>query len=322
MSARPRPITATVRTASSRRQPTGLRRSYSSDSSGSTESLISVLDHDSYSDSSVYSDGEKDEKKVHAVDDGRHGTVFERLQADEKFRALRSESTDSESRTRSSNTKSKDKENKRTAWEDWLVEKVKKERERLKRERLKLKRLSLEKQKKEDETKEKLKKAEENREKWISEKDYEIQIRRKMERQKKKAEEEIKAEEKARTEQKSKEVFQEWFEMKKQQKLEERRKAKEEKERKKREEEEKRQQSQQAFEEWCRRAKRKYKSLNTSFGYTGGKMTGYHDGSSYPVPSFINPIPWQPVAIPKPKQEQGKSKKKTKPYRWDPNKYY
>ncbi len=47
--------------------------------------------------------------------------------------------------------------------------------------------------------------------------------------------------------------------------------------------------------------------------------SGYHDTAAYPMPSFINPNPWQPVTIPKP-QPQKKRSKSAK--RWNPDKYF
>jgi len=51
-------------------------------------------------------------------------------------------------------------------------------------------------------------------------------------------------------------------------------------------------------------------------------VSGYHDTAAYPVPSFYNPMPWQPIHIPRPASEKVKrrGKPKTK-HAWNPEKY-
>ena len=70
MSARPRPITATVTKPSSMAPPTlSIRRSISPESMGdSTASLVSVLDHDSFSSAPSSSDSESEESRTKQTD--------------------------------------------------------------------------------------------------------------------------------------------------------------------------------------------------------------------------------------------------------------
>uniref|UniRef100_H0XMA7 Coiled-coil domain containing 34 n=1 Tax=Otolemur garnettii TaxID=30611 RepID=H0XMA7_OTOGA len=49
-----------------------------------------------------------------------------------------------------------------------------------------------------------------------------------------------------------------------------------------------------------------------SYGYANGKLTGFHNGNSYPEPAFYNPIPWKPVPMPPPKEAKDLSGKKSK----------
>ena len=52
-------------------------------------------------------------------------------------------------------------------------------------------------------------------------------------------------------------------------------------------------------------------------------FSGYHDSGAYPVPAFYNPMPWQPIHIPRPASEKKrKPRGKPKPkYAWNPEKY-
>jgi hypothetical protein len=77
MSARPRPVTATFK-PKSMAPPTGVRtRSYSLSSGTSTESLVSVLDHDSYE--SLGEDSEQEslpDAQAPSVDRYEHRCIF------------------------------------------------------------------------------------------------------------------------------------------------------------------------------------------------------------------------------------------------------
>ena len=66
--------------------------------------------------------------------------------------------------------------------------------------------------------------------------------------------------------------------------------------------------SEAAFNEWKKAASKRPKPVPNSFAYVGGKLTGYYDSASCPAPSFVNPVAWQPIHVPKPT-----SKPKPKP---------
>ena len=63
-----------------------------------------------------------------------------------------------------------------------------------------------------------------------------------------------------------------------------------------------------------------FKHLRYIFVYF---VTGYHDRSAYPQPSFYNPIPWHAPSVPSTIDKADKTKRaKAKPYKWNPDKYF
>lgn len=307
MGSRPRPVTATV-TKPKWMEPQVVRpRSRSLESNGSTASLTSVLDHDSYeslgdTDDDLYTE-ETDQISKDDIDN--------RLHEDVKNKCTISESSSQYTEQKGSQLSS---------WEKWLIQKSKIERKRQREIRRKKKEEKLLKEKEKQDKELKERKAEEQRKVWVEQKNLEEKLRKKNERQRKRLEKELNEDKKKRLASKSESNYQQWME----------RKAKEEKELKK---DQKRSQqeidlakkkkqieAQHKFEEWLHKAKNRPKSVPNSFGYTSGKLTGYHDTNAYPVPSFYNPLPWQPIPIPKQKQER-KTKTKSRKYVWNPNKY-
>ncbi|XP_014343362.1 coiled-coil domain-containing protein 34 isoform X3 [Latimeria chalumnae] len=75
---------------------------------------------------------------------------------------------------------------------------------------------------------------------------------------------------------------------------------------------ERKENAEKTFQEWLRNANAKPNPVLHSCGYANGKRTGYYDGSSYPTPSFYNPIPWKPIHIPPPEDTARKNTLKKK----------
>ncbi|XP_021352448.1 coiled-coil domain-containing protein 34-like isoform X2 [Mizuhopecten yessoensis] len=328
MSLRPRPVTATV-TKPKWMEPQVFRpRSLSLDSGGSTASLTSVLDHDSYISPSPSDDEEDwtydkencgrsaenevkgDNNKEHCID----------RKAPERKLAEYDESTYTEV-TESENSP----EGKLSPWEKWLISKTKSERKSRKQKVLEKKE---QKQKQEEEklTKEKDKeKIEENRRKWLAEKQERAKLRRKMEHQRVKMEERLKTEQERDIAEKAEKEFKKWKVEKKKAEREKEQKERQKQQEKEQKQVEKQKKAEDKYKEWCLKAANRPKSVPNSFGYTSGKLTGYHDTSAYPPPSFYNPLPWHHNPVPK--QKTDKNKIKTKPskaknYVWNPSKYF
>ncbi|XP_046569260.1 LOW QUALITY PROTEIN: coiled-coil domain-containing protein 34-like [Haliotis rubra] len=312
MTTRPRPVTATVTKPRWMAMPDAdaiaRARRHSLGSTGSTASLVSVLDHDSYM--SVPSDSELEAPKVQLSKRSPRKTkganeVTVRKTAVEDGRKKSSDSM----------------ENGLSPWEVWLITKTQEERKLRQQE---IQRKKQEKLKKTEEAKEKEKKQNKTEgvlKEWIERKKNEEMLRRGMEKLKTRSEKQQKEKTQINIQQKAAENFVLW---KKQKSEEEREKKKSDKLKKLQEEEEKRQKADKAekrYKEWCKNADRRPKSAPNSFGYMEGKLKGYHDTAAYPTPSFYNPLPWQPIHIPRVKNEKPK-KSKPKKYVWNPNKYY
>lgn len=161
-----------------------------------------------------------------------------------------------------------------SSWESWLIRKTKLQRVKQKEF---LQKKQQDKQQKETEANTKVLnsiKAEEKRKIWLEKKNYEAKLRKKTEKKRMKAEEELKTIEKHRVEDKSERKFREWLERKdseaKNQKKNERIKKKEEEELRI----EKEERAKEKFENWCKLAQKRPKSVPNSFGYTSGKLTG------------------------------------------------
>ncbi|XP_060073542.1 coiled-coil domain-containing protein 34-like [Ylistrum balloti] len=326
MSLRPRPVTATVTKPKWMEPQVFRRQSLSLESGGSTASLTSVLDHDSYisptpSDDEDWtynkencgkSDGSEekgDDQKDHYID---KRTIERKL-------AKYDESTYTEV-TDSVNSP----EAKLSPWEKWLISKTKSERKSRKQKSVEKKE---QKQKLEEEKqlKEKNKeKVEENRRKWLAEKQERAKIRKKLDQQQAKTEERLKAENERNIAEKAEREFKRWKAEKNKALREKERKEQQKSKEKEMEQAEKQRKAEEKYKEWCQKAANRPKSVPNSFGYTSGKLTGYHDTSAYPPPSFYNPIPWHHNPVPRQRTEKNKTKtkpSKTKNYVWNPSKY-
>lgn len=304
--ARPQPVTATV-TKPEWMKVQGTRyRTHSFDSTGSTASLVSVLDHDSY----VESDSEKQEvvspKSYNDQQQEVQNTSFENYtqseySKEESMNVERSHPQESFTDNSCSHVNQKFI----SPWEKWLIEKEKRKREQLHKERARktlenVTQIDMEHMKQQKKIKES-----ENTFRWIQGKNLAEKLRMQQERERLKAEMQEEARKKLEMSEKAKKTFTTWLQKKK----EEEKAAKMAEAEHKKEEEEKKKKKQalaeEKYNEWYKRAmKTQVKPATNGMGYLSGKLTDYHDRTAYPPPSFYNPIPWKPLAIPKPKMEK------------------
>ena len=179
-----------------------------------------------------------------------------------------------------------------TAWEEWLIKKTIEDRQ-------KQKRVVIQKQKEKDKIaenkrrkEENLKIAEQKSKEWCEEKSRIEREKRRTIMQQKKIDLERKEQTKREIDEKSKQKYGEWLN-KKQAAIAERKRLSELNEQEKKEKEiERKMKSEEEYEKWQNQLKSRPRSVYNSFGYTGGKLTGYYEWGSYPAPSYVNPIPW------------------------------
>ncbi|KAH3715940.1 hypothetical protein DPMN_058656 [Dreissena polymorpha] len=282
---RPRPVTATV-TKPSWMRPEAIvgPRSRSVESLGSTASLTSVLDHDSYisvsDDEERYYDdssptdpnklgGKENQEPIKNKQEIHNNTFVKEKKVGKKKivrKYVESSYTD--------DTATESPEPGLSPWEQWLIQKVKDDRQKRREERRKKKEIAQKKKEEEAVKQKKLQQAEVIRKEWVEKKNFEEKLKKKVEKQREKTDVMIKEEQKKLEQVKAERKFQEWKEMK----AEEEKRKKQEDKRKKEEEErvqkQQRVQAQKKFEEWCKKADSRPKPLPNSFGYTSGKLTG------------------------------------------------
>ncbi|RUS77948.1 hypothetical protein EGW08_014294 [Elysia chlorotica] len=310
MAGRPRPVTATVTKPKwmTIPSPDAIRkiRSRSLESNGSTESLTSVLDHDSYNSASE------------VIDDTTFDAAGDKKSNDEEQIKQQTE----KDRRPSRRTKTKP-DNDLSAWEKWVIQKAKDERQKKQSERQKKKEEKLKKEKEEEEKREKLLKAEVMMQVWLEKKKQALEKQKKTEKARELEEQRKKEEINRQIQLKASEKFSQWEEMKRKEEKERRQQVKMENQRIQEFEKRKKEIAEQKYQEWLMMAKHRPKSAPNSIGYLSGKITGYHDRSAYPQPSFYNPIPWHAPAVPSTIDKGDKTKRsKAKPYRWNPDKYF
>ncbi|XP_062587860.1 coiled-coil domain-containing protein 34-like [Saccostrea cucullata] len=341
MNTRPRPVTATVTKPKWMEPHVIPRRSRSLESNGSTASLTSVLDHDSYESPDISEDEwERQELRKNVENEEKTVQQDRRIarnrsshkerapaKSQERVRVQRKNRITAHQKDRISDYDTTAEYSKNVGaglspWEQWLIQKTKEERVKKQQVKKHKQEVREEKERRAAEKIQKEEKAAEKRSEWLKQKNYEEKLRKKLEKQRIQTEAEIKAQQNMITKMKAERKFEEWREKKEDMEKE----KKETEMQKKRDLElaEKCQKikAQQKYEEWLRNAKNRPKS-SQSFGYTGGKLTGYHDTGAYPAPGFYNPIPWHPNPIPKSqKTERPKSRPRSKKYVWNPDKYF
>lgn len=106
--------------------------------------------------------------------------------------------------------------------------------------------------------------------------------------------------EKMQSKKKAKEMYQEWLKKKNMEEVKKKKNEKEKEKQREAEMQEKKEKSERMFKEWLQNSSNK------------GRPASGPDGSTYPAPSFYNPIPWQPIVVPPPTRDKYVSVKKTK----------
>ncbi|BFZ01570.1 hypothetical protein BsWGS_04609 [Bradybaena similaris] len=310
---RPRPVTATVTKPRHSQQPKQddskkLRRK-SLESHGSTASLTSLLDHDSYNSASEV-EGDESSKVF--------DSTFSYTEPETRKRHYRKEKSDSGNmspRLRRAHSSGSNL----SAWELWIIDKAKSEHKRTQIERLRKKQEQANKEKREQEKRARLMKAESLRKSWLQKKNEEVCIQKKMEKLRLEEENRKKEEIKALAKKKAAEKFENWQKLKSEEEKARRKRIKEESNEKKQLEIQRKLAAEEKFKQWLKMTQNRPKTAPNSFGYLSGEMKAYYDHSACPEPSFYNPIPWQPISVPTKQSEE--KKHKVKPYKWNPEKY-
>ncbi|KAL8594106.1 hypothetical protein ACOMHN_000818 [Nucella lapillus] len=316
MSARPRPVTATVTKPPWMQIPeadANMYRRHSLTSNGSTASLTSVLDHDSYVSEPDYEEGKGegtfDQQLPNSRGDAQSKVHFEeRLQEGRKIKRHKVESVDNLRRAASA-------ESGLSAWEIWLIQKAKEERKLRQQASQQKKDQKQAKLAKEKEKQLKEQKATEVRQEWLQMKKTEDKMRKKMDKLKIQHEKQMKEETEEQIRRKAEGVFREWKETKQREEKERQHREKEKQQKEQEEEQRRKEQAEQKYQEWLKRNKKRPQSAPSK------QITGYNNNAPYPKPGYVNPIPWQHPAIPKMKSEKPK-RSKPKKYVWNPNKYF
>lgn len=176
-------------------------------------------------------------------------------------------------------------------WEQWLLNKAKEDQMKSEK-KAEEEQLLLEKKKQEEKEHEqkvvminqriqewlKMKRQQEKQEQLFKQSKEQEALNAQMEKQR---EIELKAQEK----------YKEWLQKKNQEKAEKQKKKKEEAALKEEQERERRRMAEEKFQEWLHQANKK--------NIVNAKSThSSPHGTTYPSPSFYNPIPWKPIPIP------------------------
>lgn len=267
-----------------------LQRSRSLESSGgSTSSLISPIYHDSF-------DHSEDEPEDHFQPIRNLTITLNEDAAPLSPSRGEVDTTGLDDRLSSSQMKL-------SAWEQWIVAKAKEERVR--KQQKAVEELTLKDKEKEKEKEEQKKKVASDCkiQKWLQMK-REQEKKDKQSRESQKSEKQLKEEQKrAEIKRKAQEKYKEWLRKKKQEEAERKLREKEEAERRLAEERERKEKAEESFKEWLDGVKSKQKVSRQSSACSAGS----YNNVNYPSPSFVNPIPWKPIHVPKQEPSARKS---------------
>ncbi|KAM6308972.1 coiled-coil domain-containing protein 34 [Aegotheles albertisi] len=195
-------------------------------------------------------------------------------------------------------------------WEEWFIGKEKKLRARLQARAAEEMHTQLEKMKQKQECERRKRIAEEKHKEWVQKKREEERQEREQKLSKEMAEKAMKELEKMEIQKKAEVKYEEWLKKKRAEEAEKKKKEKEKEKEKEAELQEKKERSEKIFKDWLHNARNKPRPVLHGYGFPCGKSTGYADGNSYPVPAYCNPIPWKPVHVPPPKEDNVPTRKK------------
>ncbi|XP_059831973.1 coiled-coil domain-containing protein 34-like isoform X3 [Hypanus sabinus] len=293
-----------------------------SSSSGSTSSLLSPIYHESYE-----SEDEENESLSKQTDElsrrNSESTPSKRVVSFSKTPVVSTPSGQKKSRLRTCARKAKQSEEEEqhlkevelTAWEAWLIKKAKEERSEVQKKSQQEVILKQAKLKEQEELQRKKARAEEEHRHWVQKKNEKEKLEKEKKLQKEQEEKNVKEQERERAVERASKTFQEWLKKKKLQEMEIKKQEKNAEEKKIAESQERREKADKVFQEWLEKVKSRPRTVPSSLAYANGKLTGYYDGSSYPAPSYFNPIPWKPIPVPCSEDNVKKitSKEKVKP---------
>ncbi|XP_038664226.1 coiled-coil domain-containing protein 34-like isoform X1 [Scyliorhinus canicula] len=276
-------------------------------SRGSTTSLLSPIYHDSYE-----SEGEIEAPMTPASGEVTPTAIRQKSAVRPKTSRFK---TSLRKAQRSEEEEQRFKEVELTAWEKWLIKKAKEERVKIQNKSQQEVTLKQTKLKESEELEKKKILAEDEHKRWVLRKNEKDKMEKEIKLHK--LQEEEKAKERARglAAERASEKFQDWLKKKKLQKMETKKIEKNEEEKRTAETHERKEKADKIYQEWLEKVKTRPRTVPSSFGYVNGKLTGYYDGSSYPTPSYYNPIPWKPIPIPRSEDatKKGACKIKEKP---------
>ncbi|XP_021256787.1 coiled-coil domain-containing protein 34 isoform X4 [Numida meleagris] len=188
-------------------------------------------------------------------------------------------------------------------WEEWFIEKEKELRARLRARAAEEMNIQLEKMKQREEFERRKRIGEEKHREWMQKKREEERRERERKLSKEMAEKATRELEKMQLQEKAEVKYNEWLKKKRAEESEKKKKEKEKEKERQAELQEKKERAEKIFNEWLRDAKNKPRPVLNGYGFPHGKSTGRPDGNSYPAPAYCNPIPWEPLHIPPPKEE-------------------
>ncbi|KAG8125868.1 hypothetical protein E2320_021053 [Naja naja] len=191
-------------------------------------------------------------------------------------------------------------------WEEWFLCKERELRARLQAKALEEMNQQMEETKEKQERERKKLIAEEKHKEWVQKKNEEVKRERKERQRKLKREmreKEIKQFEEIQSKEKAKEIYKEWLKKKNTEDLQKKKDEKEKEKLREAELQEKKEKSERMFKEWLQNSKNKPRPASAGYAYVNGKLATYPDGNAYPAPAFYNPIPWKPIPVPPPKEE-------------------
>ncbi|KFV12165.1 Coiled-coil domain-containing protein 34, partial [Pterocles gutturalis] len=188
-------------------------------------------------------------------------------------------------------------------WEEWFIGKEKELRARLQARAAEEMNIQLEKMKQKQECERRKRIAEEKHKEWVQKKREEERRERERKLTKEMAEKATRELEKMQLQEKSQEKYNEWLKKKRAEEAEKKKKEKEKEKEREAELQEKKARSEKIFKEWLHNARNKPRPVLYGYGFPRGKSAGCADGHLYPAPAYCNPIPWKPVHVPPPKED-------------------
>ena len=177
-------------------------------------------------------------------------------------------------------------------WERWLLDKVVEDKKRAEGDKRNREILKNIKEKEKSEKSERERRAEVNRKEWLKLKRHEEKVKNELAARLEDEKVRQKQEEQTRIQMKAEESYEKWFVAKEKERKTQMKNRKSSEKLKQRNLLERKQQSEEAYKLWLDKSKQHRKIKNNHFGYLGGKVTGYYDWTTYPMPSYNNPNPW------------------------------